>query len=91
MCNESLEKLKQYIIDEEMPYLSAMEGFWKQHDDKILRIAKMESNHLLNSIRVIERDIEYLEGSPAEIKSKLIDLAEKKKMELKVEYESKIY
>lgn len=88
--NKDLESLKKYIMDEEMVYLKADEGFWMQKDGKLLHLSQMSESHLRNSIKMIEKDIERLESRPIEIFNELSSLAEDKIEELKSEYRDRI-
>lgn len=88
--DKDLESLKKHIMDEEMIYLKADEGFWIQKDGKFLHLSQMSESHLRNSIKRIEKDIERLESRPIEIFNELSPLAEDKIEELKSEYRDRI-
>lgn len=87
---EDIQELKEYIINEEMLYLAAGKGRWKQGDGKVINISSMNETHLKNSIKMIERDIQQLENRDEEIKNDLTAIAEDKLEELKDEYLDRI-
>lgn len=88
--DKDLENVKEYIMNEEMVYLKADEGFWMQKDGKFLHLSQMSESHLKSSIKMIENDIERLERRPVEIFDELSPLAEDKLEELKSEYRDRI-
>lgn len=90
MNDEELVELKEWIMEEDMPYLKAPAGAWIQKDKKFLFISYMNETHIKNCIKLIERDIKGLKNRGGLIKQELIPIAEEKIRELKEEYKSRI-
>lgn len=88
--SSEFQELKDYIIEEEMPYLNAKEKVWIQQDGKKIVIWDMSEAHLKNSIKMIEKDIKSLDDMYGEKVEELVILAKAKLKELKDEYINRI-
>lgn len=82
--------IEKWIIENEIPYVEAPEGCWKEMDGKVISIDNMELGHIVNCIKKIDRDDQSLNRRKVsedikDIKKKMV----KKKQELKDAFDRK--